>query len=101
MRLTRTVFIPWIVITVNNTAASSCGSHLKPPLLTLGVSSNSDEGSLRLVGGASAPPAAGRLEIFLEGEWGSVCGAEFDHLAAHVACQQLDYGTAVSVAPGR
>ena len=70
-------------------------------MMSLILGKNPCEGSLRLVGGASASLAAGRLEIFLEGEWDSDCGAEFDHLAAHVACRQLDYGTAVSVAPGR
>lgn len=36
----------------------------------------------------------GRLEIFHNGEWGTVCGNRFDQVSADVVCQQLGYNRA-------
>ena len=33
----------------------------------------------------------GRLEINLDGKWGSVCAEGFDMLDGHVACRQLGF----------
>ena len=33
----------------------------------------------------------GRLEIFLQGEWGTVCNDGFDSIDADVACRRLGY----------
>ncbi len=49
-------------------------------------SSDSDRGSLRLVGGSST---AGRLQMQLDGEWTQVCSDSFSADAANVACSQL------------
>ena len=32
----------------------------------------------------------GPLEFNRNGEWGTICSDEFDHVAAHVACRQMD-----------
>ena len=48
--------------------------------------SDSDRGSLRLVGGNST---AGRLQMQLDGEWTQVCSDGFSTDAANVACSQL------------
>jgi len=46
--------------------------------------------SLRLVG--SGLPREGRLEIYYNGQWGTVCDDRFGSLDATVACVQLGLG---------
>lgn len=59
-------------------------------------------GELRFVRGEeeSSSPASGLLEIFLEGEWGTICDTGFDIIDANVACRQMGYGAAVSFVTG-
>ena len=45
------------------------------------------EGEVRLVGGAN--PREGRVEICLNDEWGTVCGATWNTTAANVVCRQV------------
>ena len=47
----------------------------------------------RLRGGPVA--WSGRLEVKVDGEWGTVCDREFDMKEAHIACRALGYGSAV------
>ena len=47
------------------------------------------EGQLRLVDKIS--PSSGRLEILLNGLWGTVCSYHFDLRDAVVACKDLGY----------
>ncbi|KAJ4926958.1 hypothetical protein JOQ06_014700 [Pogonophryne albipinna] len=49
--------------------------------------------TVRLVGSTNS--CSGRVEIFLNGVWGTVCGDEWDLNDAHVVCGQLDCGRAV------
>ena len=44
---------------------------------------------MRLVGGQS--PNEGRVEICLEGQWGTVCDDFWGSVDAQVACRQLGY----------
>ena len=55
------------------------------------------DGELRLVqnGVASSSFSAGRLEIFLYGQWGTICDNFFGTTEADVACQQLGYTSAL------
>ncbi len=49
-------------------------------------------GDLRLVG--SSNRQQGRLEIYLSGQWGTVCDDGFGLTEANVACRQLGYPSA-------
>ena len=58
------------------------------------------EGSLRLVtnyagetsyGFSRVAPTHGLLEIYMQGQWGTVCINNFDDTAANIACQSLGF----------
>ena len=51
-------------------------------------------GTLRLVsrtGQTSTVLSEGRLEVYRNGEWGTVCSRDFGFVAADVACRQLGF----------
>ena len=46
-------------------------------------------GQIRLQGGTYS--SYGRLEVYCNGQWGTVCDDSFGSTAARVACRQLGY----------
>ena len=61
------------------------------PTLVLFVVKGSDfkSGDIRLVGGPLS--WEGRVEIYLDGEWGTISNDQAEDEDAHVACRQLGY----------
>jgi len=51
--------------------------------------------SVRL--GVNGNARAGRLEIYYNGQWGTVCDDSFDNKDAKVACYMLGFGYGVAV----
>ncbi|VDI23188.1 Hypothetical predicted protein, partial [Mytilus galloprovincialis] len=56
-----------------------------------------NEGSLRIMSGFAVNQ--GRLDINYKGEWGTVCGRDFENVDAEVACKQLGYCSGIMRLP--
>ena len=54
-----------------------------------------DEGDARLVDGDIEQE--GRLEVCMNGVWGTVCSSSFDTTDAYVACKQLNRGSTTGI----
>lgn len=48
------------------------------------------EGSTRIEGGNET---SGYLQVKVDDQWGSVCGLDFTHYDAHVACREMGFET--------
>ncbi|XP_072048762.1 uncharacterized protein [Amphiura filiformis] len=79
--------------THNTWGDNNCGHHEDAGVICSGTPGP----DIRLVGGSSS---AGRLEIYHDEQWGTVCDDYFDNNGATVACRQLGFTSGTVVASG-
>lgn len=71
--------------------------HISTPIMPVPISGDDDkEGNIRLLGGFYS--WEGRVEIFLNGEWGTITRDSSDRFDAQVVCRQLGYDTRCELA---
>ena len=63
-------------------------------LIFIDFENGKTDGLLRLTDGGYN---YGRLEIAIDGYWGTVCSTNFDKAAADVACKQLDFDESFNI----
>ena len=57
--------------------------------VTTAAAPSFQNGDVRLINAADNTNMTGRLEVYYEGQWGTVCDDLFDNNAAMVVCRQL------------
>ena len=73
----------------SNCTLGALKRHYLTYLLYIGT--DYKNGDIRLVGGSYS--WQGRVEIYLNGEWGTITHDNTDKMDAHVVCRQLGYDT--------
>ena len=68
--------------------------HIIMLLIPVDFENGKVDGYIRLADGG---PNYGRLEIAVDGYWGTVCSTNFDMAAADVACKQLGFNESLTI----
>ncbi len=70
------------------------GMHACIPLRSIQICKSTPDGDLRLISNSGQTGgSSGRLEVYNNGQWGTVCDDNFSPNDARVACRQLGFLT--------
>ena len=81
-----------VCVLENSNRYTTCGKSCVTSIILL----YSLDGALRLSNYGIHDTSAGRVEVYYNGRWGTVCNDDFGLTEANVACQQLGYGSSFS-----
>ncbi|XP_071479262.1 scavenger receptor cysteine-rich domain-containing protein DMBT1-like [Diadema antillarum] len=73
----------------NGLGSHNCGHHEDAGVVCLNITAANVHEALRLVGGNE--PNEGRVELYFDGSWSTICDDDWDLFDANVVCSMLGY----------